>query len=132
MRQGIVLVLMLMMVSGCAKAKYLKQLLILKGLADEQTEMAHYVEAKDQTFQLMLAEMEAGRIEDYSSKTKVLRTFGNPIFIKQVEESTELMESWLYRYSTDFFGSDKIYLYFDEDETLVDWKYVKGDHGEIR
>ena len=132
MKKGIILVLIILTAGGCTKLKYLDELLTLKSLADSQGEMADYVEVKDRKFNFMLDEAAAGRIEKYSNKTKVLRTFSDPIFVKTVSDHQDALEVWLYRYSTDFFGSQKIYLYFDKDENLVNWKYDEGDYGKIK
>ena len=119
-----ILFLIILVFSGCAKAKHLDQLLTLKGLADEQAKMNQYVEKQDQKFELMLSEVQAGTLELYLNKRKIVRAFGNPIHVKHVNKNDQELESWLYRYSTKFFDSEKIYLYFDPDDNLVESEYI--------
>lgn len=117
---------------GCAKVKHLDQLLTLKGLADEQVAMNQYIEKQDQIFELMLEEAKAGTLDQYLNKRRILRAFGDPIFVKHVKGDGQELESWLYRYSTEFFNSEKIYLYFDPDGNLVKSEYKGRNNGEIR
>jgi len=120
------------MFSGCAKATHLDQLLTLKGLADEQDKMGRYVEKQDQKFELMINEFQAGTLDQYLNKKKIVRTFGDPIHVKRVNKNDQQLESWLYRYSTQFFDSEKIYLYFDPDNNLVESEYIGKKNGKIR
>jgi len=115
--------------SGCAKVAHLDQLLTLKGLADEQDQMGKYIDAQDEKFELMLDEMKAGTLDQYLNKRKIVRTFGDPIYVKTVERDEQQLEVWLYRYAGKFFGSEKIYLYFDSDENLVDSEYFEESNG---
>lgn len=117
--------------TGCSKVSHIDQLLTLKGLADEQVEMNKYVAEQDQKFEQMLKEYKAGTLGTYLSKGKIVRTFGEPIYKKNIFDGNQSFERWLYRYETRFFGSEKIYMYFDADENVVKTEYVGGSHGEI-
>ena len=124
--------LLAMVFGGCAKVQHLDQLLTLKGLADEQAMLGRYVEAQDQKFELMIEEVKAGTLDQYLNKRKILKVFGDPIYIKHVSKNDQELESWLYRYSTEFFDSEKIYLYFDSDDNLVESQYKGKNDGKIR
>ena len=127
-----IILLSAMVFSGCAKVQHLDQLLTLKGLADEQAKLGRYVEAQDQKFELMIEEVKAGTLDQYLNKRKILKVFGDPIYIKHVSKNDQELESWLYRYSTEFFDSEKIYLYFDSDDNLVESQYKGKNDGKIR
>jgi len=120
----VILFLTVLVFSGCAKVQHLDQLLTLKGLADEQVKMGQYIEEQDQRFELMLSEVRAGTLDQYLNKRKIVKAFGNPIHVKHVNKNDQELESWLYRYSTQFFDSEKIYLYFDPDDNLVESEYI--------
>ena len=132
MKRMTILFLAILVFSGCAKVQHLDQLLTLKGLADEQAEMGQLIEEQDQKFELMLEEVKAGTLDQYLNKRKILRAFGDPIFVKHVKGDNQELESWLYRYSTEFFDSEKVYLYFDSDDNLVKSEYRGKKNGEIR
>jgi len=127
-----ILIFAVLVFSGCAKVKHLDQLLTLKGLADEQVAMNQYIEKQDQIFELMLEKAKAGTLDQYLNKRKILRTFGDPIFVKHVKRDDQELESWMYRYSTEFFDSEKIYLYFDLDGNIVNLEYKGRNNGEVR
>jgi len=118
--------------SGCAKVRHMDQLLTLKGLAEEQVSMGRHVEEQDQKFELMLKEAKVGTLDQYSNKRKISRTFGRPIYVRNVTQDNQELESWLYRYATEFFGAEKIYLYFDLEGNLVKSEYVEEKNGKIR
>jgi len=120
-----------MMIIGCSQVSHMDQLLTLKNLADEQTRMGQFVEAQDAKFEQMLSEEKAGTLDHYANKRKILRMFGDPIYVQSVKRDDRDLEVWLYRYAAEFFNSEKIYLYFDSDENLVESEYVEAKHGEI-
>lgn len=130
MRKPIILFAACLILGGCAKVRHLDQLLTLKDLADEQTRINEYVDEQDRNFERMLKEAKAGTLDQYSNKRKVQRAFGDPVYARIVTKDTRELESWLYRYAAQYFGTDKIYLYFDLDGNLVESEYLKGTHGE--
>ena len=115
---------------GCAKVSHLDQLLTLKDLADEQVQLGQYVQEQDQNFELMLEEVKAGTLSRHSNKRNIQRAFGDPVYARNVTEDDQELESWLYRYATQYFGVEKVYLYFDLDGNLVKSEYVGGANGE--
>jgi len=117
---------------GCAKISHLDQLLTLKGLADEQVQMGKQIDEQDQKFEMMLEEVKAGTLNQYLNKKLIVQEFGEPIYIKSVNKNEQQMEVWLYRYAAEFFGAEKIYLYFDSDENLINSEYMERPNGEIR
>jgi len=117
--------------SGCAKMKNLNQLLTLKDLADEQTRLNQHVKEEDQKFELMVDEQKAGTLDQYADKDEIIETFGKPIYVKNVIEEDVELEAWLYRYAAEFFGGEKIYLYFDNNGNLVKSEYIEEKDGEI-
>jgi len=132
LRKISILFLALIGLSGCAKVQHLDQLLTLKALADEQVVMGQYVEEQNQKFELMIEEVKAGTLDQYLNKKRILRTFGNPIHVKHINKNDQELESWLYRYSMQFFDSEKIYLYFDPDDNLVESEYIGKRNEQIR
>lgn len=120
------------LLSGCSKVKHVDQLLTLKGLADEQARIGAYVQEQDQNFERMLAEVKAGTLDEYLNKKEIRHAFGDPVFTRQEMTEGKEFEVWLYRYATQYFGSKKVYLYFDADGELVRSEYIEGEtDGEI-
>ena len=117
---------------GCAKVSHLDQLLTLKGVADEQTQIGKFVDEQDRKFDTMVAEAKAGTLDQYGSKQKIVRTFGEPVHVQNVMENNRELEACLYRYSTEFFDTDKVYIYFDADGSLVRSEYWENKDGKIK
>jgi len=118
--------------AGCSGGKKLEKLLTLKGLANEQDAMGNVVEEQDRKFAMMVEEKKAGTLDQYLSKRKFARIFGDPIFVDTVDQEDKQLDVWMYRYAAKFSGSEKIYLYFGPDGNIVESKYVEGSDGEIR
>ncbi len=130
MKKWIIIFAGCLLCCGCSKVRHLDQLLTLKDLADEQAQLGQFVEEQDRNFELMLEEAKAGTLELYSNKGKVQQTFGDPVYARNVTEEDQELESWLYRYATQYFGAQKVYLYFDLDGNLVKSEYIGGANGE--
>ncbi len=127
----LILLIGCLLLSGCSQVGHLDQLLTLKDLADEQEKLNTYIEQQDKNFDLILKEVEAGTLDQYPNKKKILRAFGEPVFARDAIEEGQELESWLYRYATQYFGGPKVYLYFDAEGNLVKSEYVEGKDGEI-
>ena len=54
---------------------------------------------------------------------QILATYGEPILSKEVSDKDSAKEVFLYRHPTEFFSSDRIYLYFDNDKRLLFWEF---------
>ena len=119
-----------LLLSGCAKVHHLDRLLTLKDLADEQALLNQYVHEQNRNFELMLEEVKAGTLDRHSNKKRIRRAFGDPVYARNVKEGDQELESWLYRYATEYFGAEKIYLYFDLDGNFVKSEYIEGTNGE--
>ena len=116
--------------AGCAKLSHLDQLLTLKDLSDEQDRLAVFVEEQDKRFEKLLAAYADKTIEQYQDQKSILKAFGEPVWRRSIQNDQQPLEQWLYRYSTQFFDSPKVYFYFDEKGKVVKWEYVQGNKGQ--
>ena len=132
LRKVVIMLLGCVLAGGCAKVSHLDQLLMLKGLSDEQAAVNQYVQTQDRNFDLMLKAVRDGTLEQYSTARKMRQAFGEPVFARKVTQEDQEMESWLYRYATQYFGAEKVYLYFDLKGNLVKSEYVEENDGKIR
>ena len=125
-------VFVLLFFTGCAKLAHMDQLLTLKGLSDEQTQMGKEIKHQDAKFERLVAEVREGTISRYKKQESVSGTFGAPVFTEKVAEGGRPLEVWVYRYAARFFDSPKVYLYWNQAGELVQWKYEEGkDNGKI-
>ncbi|HCI44939.1 MAG TPA: hypothetical protein DE315_05355 [Candidatus Omnitrophica bacterium] len=119
----IVLAMSFLVLAGCAKLQHLDQLLTLKAVSDEQTQMGKEIERQDARFERLVAAVEEGSIGGYKDQKSVTGQFGPPIFTETVQEDGRPLEVWVYRYAARFFDSPKVYLYWDQAGQLVRWEY---------
>src|SRR5688572_12827368 len=112
--------------SSCSKLANLNELLTLKGVADSQTAMAKDVAATNKLFDQLAAAVKTDKIKDYATQSQVQKQFGPPILERVEQREFGALTVWLYRYATEYFSADKVYLYFDPSGKLKEWKYVEG------
>jgi len=94
----------------------------LKSVSDSQDEIEVYLARQVKLFNKLLTDLENEALGPGISKKRFIRIYGEPILSKEVSEpSGGIM--LLYRHPTEYFKSDRVYLYFDEKEKLVRWEY---------
>ena len=109
--------------AGCAKLAHLDQLLILKGMDDEQKQQRRYVEEQDKRFEKIRDAVQNGQIKKFSNQKQIAAKFGQPVYKKTIQKDNQNLDLWVYRYTVKYFDSDKISLYFSPDGQLVDSVY---------
>jgi len=102
----------------------MQELLTLKAMSDNGEEQCRFVTTQDARFETLIEKVKNNQFGEYSSRKSIYRAFGEPIFTKQVQRNGQPQEQWLYRYTTKFFDSPKVYLYFDSKGKVIDWQYV--------
>ena len=121
-----VLIVMLVISCGCTKVKHLPQLLTLKAYSGEQESIENYVHTQDDLFAQMLADINSGDIKLFTTKEEFLGRYGDPIYEKEEQHDGVFVRKLLYRNQKEFFGSEKVYLYFDEQGRLLNLEYIPG------
>ncbi len=125
----IILLIVSMLACGCAKLAHLDELLTLKALSDNQEQQQKYVEAHNKKFEALLEAVKNNSLGNYPNKKDFLKKFGEPILAKHVVRDGKEYEECFYRYATKLSGSERIYLYFDSEEKLVDYQHILPDEG---
>jgi len=113
----------LIFLSGCAILEHKNELLTLKSLGDDQAKQEQFLKRQEKKFQLLLSDYEKGKLKQGTAQKAVLSRYGEPISMKKNEDQPEVSEQFVYRHPEQFFGSEKIYLYFDKDSKLIKWQY---------
>ncbi|MCR4338110.1 MAG: hypothetical protein NUV91_09935 [Candidatus Omnitrophica bacterium] len=126
---GLVVIMGLPFLTGCAKIAHMQELLRLKSYSENKDLQAKSVEKQNQNFEKLLAAVQEDPPHQYSTERKFRREFGRPIFIKQKEKDGEIYNIWLYRYSTKFFNAEKVYVSFNQKGKLVSWEHVLPSQG---
>ena len=112
--------LILFSMSGCF---FLPEgLKTLKSVGDSQDKIEAYLTRQVKFFNKLLTDLEKEVLEPGISKQRFMHTYGQPILSKEVTEPLGGVK-FLYRHPTEYFKSDRVYLYFDQEENLVRWEY---------
>jgi len=112
--------LILFFISGCFFLP--ERLKTLKKVGASQDEISAYLAKQLESFNQLIVDLDDEDIEPGISKKRFIRIYGEPILSKEVNEPTR-GTILLYRHPTEYFESDRIYLYFDQEEKLIRWEY---------
>lgn len=102
------------------------ELLRLKGYSQEKDRQGLLVQEQNQVFERLLAKARNGELKKYPDDKSILEAFGAPVFEKNVVVEQVRYVVWMYRYSTQLIGSDKVYLYFDPQGNLKFYDFLPG------
>jgi len=124
--KNIFFILGVLFISGCSAAQHAEQLLTLKALADEQDNLQQVVDRQNQRFEALLELFKSAQHERYKKEKDFRKHFGAPIYKKEVIRNGEARTLWVYRYSTQYFDSEKVHLYFDSKGKLSEWEVFEN------
>ena len=122
----VILSFLFLNVSGCATIKHADQLLTLKSVGNSQEEIARYVDKQAELFKKLVEDIKDERLEIGEPKDNILSWYGEPVLSKEILGDSFVKEELLYRHPTEYFTSDRVYLYFDIADELVRWEYESG------
>lgn len=112
--------LILLTIPGCFFLP--ESLKTLKSVGDSQKEIEAYLAQQAELFDKLLFDLNNDVLGPGISKRKFIRIYGEPILSKEVTEPLKGVRL-LYRHPTEYFQSDRVYFYFDQEEKLVRWEY---------
>ena len=113
---------LIILVSGCATMEHLDELLTLKNVSDNQKDMDIYLKKQIKGFKKLLDDIKNDRLRKGESKNYIISTYYDPILTKQVGELKDIREVLLYRHPTEYFNSDRVYLYINNKGRLAYWE----------
>lgn len=102
--------------------EHLDELLTLKNVSDNQRDMDIYLKKQIKGFKKLLDDIKNDRLRKGESKNSIISTYYDPILTKQVGESKDIREVLLYRHPTEYFNSDRVYLYINNKGRLAYWE----------
>ena len=119
----VITIVLLVFCSGCAAMRNPTQMKTLLRLNSSQKQMRGYVQKQNKGFERLCKDIQRERLKMGLSQSQVISLYGDPVVEKELKRKTR----WLYRYPVEYFHSDKVYLYFDRDNTLVGWELKKKE-----
>ncbi len=119
-RKSFIISFFLILGAGCTPR--IEGLLTLKRVAASQKQIDRYLNRQDKLFARLLRDLEREKIKPGLSRRHFIGRYGDPVVTKEISEPFSGTAD-LYRFSTQYFNSEKVYAYFDESEKLVSWEY---------
>lgn len=121
----LILVISLIIASaGCLSISKYKAISNLKRYGDSQKEIENYIKKQAEAFGRLKQDCTSGQLKKGTSQHKIISLYGEPILSKPIPNDENLKELLLYRHPTQYFSTDKIYLYFDQRNNLYSWELV--------
>lgn len=97
-------------------------------LSKSRKEMVDIYKAETQAYKKVKAAYDDGTFEKGMPREEAARKFGPPVVI---DEGDGGVSKWVYKPSSEsFFSKEKMYLYFDAEGKLFDWKGPPKDKGK--
>ncbi|MCD4779166.1 MAG: hypothetical protein K8S27_01250 [Candidatus Omnitrophica bacterium] len=118
------LVVIGLLYTGCAHVSHMDELLVLKGLADEQSDLQDYIDEEDDSFYAIKEAIDDKEVNRLKNQGEWVRLFGDPLFKDEVIEEGELLVRWLYRPASAMLDSDKVYVYFSQQGQIIKWDFI--------
>lgn len=112
--------------SGCSPLFNISGLVNLKRYGNNQDEIKDYIEKQEGLFFKLKEDINNNRLKTGTSKKQILSKYGEFILSNSVKDETDINEIILYRHPTQYFSSDKVYLYFDKEKKLRFWKLISA------
>jgi uncharacterized protein YicC (UPF0701 family) len=119
---ALLLLLAIPSLSGCETVTHLDELLTLKSVSDSQKDIDKYLAEQEKGFQKLLDDLKNNRLKEGMTKKYIIATYAEPILVEQNSEDPRIKEVLLYRHPTQYFKSDRIYLYLDKNRKLLSWQ----------
>lgn len=120
------LLFILILLSGCVSRFNMGAIGVLKRFAKNQKEIDDYVRVQSEGFLRLQQDIGKGKLRKGLLKQEVFLKYGESIYCYHSYGETD-KETCLYRHPLKFFSTDKVYLYFEEDNRLDAWELKLAD-----
>lgn len=107
---------------ACSVTQNMEEIKTLKSVAKSQEKIEKDIESYNKEFAQMIKDYRNNELDEAITQDDVRDTYGDPVAIWTFDDPSATTK-WLYRESTNFFKSEKLYLYFDYDQNLTDIVY---------
>ena len=115
------LIALIFLFQGCVYLQHSKELLFLKSLADNEKAKEDYIKSQETGYEQLKSDIEDNQLKPGILKKEIIVKYFEPIYCLPTEGSSE-KSSCLYRHPTKYFFSEKIHLYFDDNDALTRWE----------
>jgi hypothetical protein len=118
----IIFIYCLVVFMGCAFKENIDGLLALKSIGEAQRNIEQTLARQDRFFNKLLKDIKDGKIKTGMSERAIIDRYGEPVLSRKSPDNASVT-IFLYRHPTQYFSSNKVYLYFDKSRRLNRWEY---------
>ena len=122
MNKYLILIICIILFSSQGCIFFNKEIMTLKRAGDSQKQISSYIKKQVKLFDKLVGDLKNDKLKPGVSKSSIISIYGDPVLITK-KPAPLYGEVLLYRHPTEFFNSDKVYLYFDGDWILIGWEY---------
>jgi hypothetical protein len=108
-------------VCGCAFISNYKDLSVLSEIGKDQYELDREARRQEKLSAVLRKDLLAGKLHRGVSQAQVIESYGEPVLIKN-NGSNSSGQVFLYRKPTDYFSKERVYLYFNNHDKLINWE----------
>ncbi len=126
MKSNLIFIMLILSLNGCAVLGIEPQALrTLKDFNASRKDQEKEIALAEKRFRALLEDALTGHLEKGMRKSSIIAKYGEPIAHYNLQTG-QVREIFSYRRPCQFFGSDKVYLYFDQNYRLVDYKIIEN------
>lgn len=115
MRKITLVLLSLLLLTSCGP-----NLKLLLQINDEDKAFKQQLRLQERGFSLLQQDLKRNQLKVGALKKDIIARYGQPILEQSSQAQTET-QKLLYRYPTKYFDSSKVYLFFDNNQSLIRW-----------
>lgn len=110
-----------LLLSGCNQG-----IMTLKNLSAEQEAQHAYIKRQEALFSSLKEDVADERLQKGTPKARIISRYGDPILCRQTDKDGAV-ETCLFRHPTEYFSSDQIWLYFDKNNKLLNFRSIPAE-----
>ena len=95
--------------------------MILRNVSKGQDEIKTYLNKQEALFSKLVEDVKNNQVKKGQRYSQIIRKYGDPVFC---QKDNQYNKKCLFRHPTDYFSSDKVYLYFDSKDKLAKVEYL--------
>jgi len=109
--------------AGCLFKENIEKLSTLKTLGQSQKEIGSYLERQVAAFNRLVEDIKNKKLSLGISQESFIKIYGDPVLSEEAK-GDEAKLILLYRHPTQYFSRQKVYVYFNDSDELIDWEYT--------
>ena len=111
--------------SGCSILSHLDELSMMGDFSRDKDNQKKIIQRVKDNYDALVAAINTQQMSSYTNQVDIRNKFGEPIAIKDIKVDGKKQQRWMYRYALIRESKDKVYVYFDERQSLIKYEQEK-------